>query len=167
MKSMNALRAYICLPAHCSPKPQNETPAILHTVWPIRTDLNSESNNALCWAVGHVAPFSIPRSALDCSKSWKEWSMLKWQTALQHSMLREVGAAHSTQSTLPLQTRSRLLTEEPVRAYLYLQKTAALVTHMKCPWMGMSKLSICRRGLGTRTETWTQRFQELIMCGSI
>lgn len=60
-------------------------------------------------------------------------------------MLREVGAqsdlaAHSTQSTLPLQTRSRLLTEEPVQAYLYLQKTAELVTHMKCPWMGMSKL---------------------------
>lgn len=55
---MNALRAYICLPAHCSPaKPQNEMPAILHTVWPIRTDLNSKSINALYWAVGHVAPF--------------------------------------------------------------------------------------------------------------
>lgn len=103
-----------------------------------------------CTLLSHwpCSPFSILRLVLDCSKSWKEWSMLKWQTALQHSMLREVGAqsdlaTRSTQSTLPLQTRSRLLTEEAVQAYLfalYLQKTAELVAHMKCPWTGMSEL---------------------------
>lgn len=93
--------------------------AILHTEWPIMTDLNSKSIRALYQSIGHVVLFQHISQWLIAVNQERNNQWSNDRLALQYSMLREVRsqrdlATLTTQCRVPLlaYTRSRLQEKE-------------------------------------------------------